>query len=249
MKVSFGLVAQFSGGAIDVGERVLDVALSGWGIDGLGEESELIGDGGIDLVEGVASAGAYVEDAASSYFAGSYAGEQVGADGVVDVVKVTAGEAVAEDGGSNACHHLEGELGNDAGVGRVSGLPGAEDVEVTEADTLQPVGAVEGLDVVLAGELLHSVGRERKRRHIFLFWLGGLVAVGGGGGRVDDAPNLSVAGCDEEVQRAVDVGFVGAEGVFDGARNRGERSLMEDVVDTLTGRFDASHVLQVHLLE
>ncbi len=45
------------------------------------------------------------------------------------------------------------------GVGRVGGLTWAEDVEVAEADALESVGSVEGLDVVLAGELLDGVGR------------------------------------------------------------------------------------------
>ena len=130
---------------------------------------------------------------------GATAGEQVGADGVVDEVEVAAGEAVAEDGGGFACHHLEGELGDDTGVGRVGGLAGAEDVEVAQADALEAVGAVEGLDVVLAGELLDGVGRERTGEHVLLLGLGGLVSVGRGGGCVDDAANLGVAGGDEQI--------------------------------------------------
>ncbi len=196
-----------------------------------------------------ALAGADVEDAAGGDFAGGEAGEEVGADGVVDVVEVAAGEAVAEDGGGFAGHHFVGELGDDAGVGRVGGLAGAEDVEVAEADALEAIGSVEGLDVVLAGELLDGVGREGTREHVLLLGLGGLVSVGGGGCGVDDAADLGVARGDEQVQGAVDVGFVRGEGIFDGTWDRGEGSLVEDVVDAFAGGADAGDVLQVGLLE
>ena len=140
-----------------------------------------------------------VEDAAGCDVAWCNAREQVGADGVVNEVEVAAGEAVAEDGGGHAGHHFEGELGDDAGVRRVGGLAGAEDVEVAQADALQAVGAIEGLDVVLAGELLHGVGRQRARKHVLLFGLSGLVAVGRGRGGVDDASNFCVACGDEKI--------------------------------------------------
>ncbi len=219
MEVGPGLVAELVAGAIDVCERMLDVALSRWAVGGFVGEAELLCDGGVDLVESVALAGADVEDSAGRYFAGSEAGEEIGTDGVVDEVEVAAGEAVAEDGGGFACHHLEGELGDDAGVGRVRCLAGAEDVEVAEADALETVGAVEGLDVVLAGELLDGVGREWAREHVFLLGLGGLVSVGRRGCGVDDAANLCIAGCDEEVEGAIHIGFMRGEGIFDGARD------------------------------
>src|SRR5882757_1303185 len=196
VKVSLRLVAELFAGAGDVGEGVLNVTGAFWAVDRLGSEAELAGDGGVDLVEGVAFSCTDVEDAAGSDVARSETGEEVGADGVVDEVEVAAGEAVAEDGGGFACHHLEGELGDDSRVRRVGGLAWAEDVEVTQADALKAVGAIGGLDVVLAGELLHSVGRQGTRKHVLLFGLGGLVSVGRGGGCVDDAANLCVACCD-----------------------------------------------------
>src|SRR5271170_6653671 len=110
--MGLGLVAEFLAGARDVCQRVLDVAFSGWAIVWLGGEAELAGDGGVDLVEGVAFSCADVEDAAGGDLAGSLAGQEVGADGVVDEVEVAAGEAVAEDGWSLPGHHLEGELGD-----------------------------------------------------------------------------------------------------------------------------------------
>ena len=54
---------------------------------------------------------------------------------------------------------------------------------------------------------------------------------------------LGVAGGDEEVEGAVDVGFVRGERVFDGAGDGGEGSLMEDVVDAFAGGADAGDVL------
>src|SRR5260370_23714301 len=169
--MGFGLVAELFAGAGDVSEGVLDVALAFGAVDGPGSEAELAGDGGVDLIESVAFSCADVEDTASGYVARGHAGQQVGADGVVDEVEVAAGEAVAEDGGGLACHHLEGELGDDAGVRGVGGLAWAEDVEVTQADALETVGAVEGLDGVLAGELLHGGRRQGTREHVLLFGL------------------------------------------------------------------------------
>src|ERR1700754_3962013 len=76
VKVRFGLVAEFFLGAGDVGEGVLDVALSWCAVDGLGRKAQLTGDGGVDVVEGVASAGADVEDAAGGDLAGRQGGGQ-----------------------------------------------------------------------------------------------------------------------------------------------------------------------------
>ena len=178
-ELGLGLVAEFGAGAGDVGEGVLDVAFADGAVVGFGIEAELLGDGGVDIVERLALPGTDVEDAAGGNFAGGRAGEQVGADSVVDEVEVAAGETVAEDGGSLASHHFEGELGDDAGVRRVGGLAGAKDVEVAQTDALETIGAVEGLNVVLTRELLDGVGGERAREHVLLFGLGGLVSVGG----------------------------------------------------------------------
>ena len=70
MEVGLRLVAELAGGAGDVGQGVLDVALALGAVDGPGGEAELFGDGGVDLVEGVAFSGADVEDAAGGDFAG-----------------------------------------------------------------------------------------------------------------------------------------------------------------------------------
>src|SRR5271156_2155845 len=113
VKVGFGLVAELRAGARDVRQRVLDVALPGWAIDWFSGEANLAGDGGVDLVEGVAFSRADVEDTAGGDLAGSQTSQEVGADGVVDVVEVAAGETIAEDGWGLACHHLEGELCDD----------------------------------------------------------------------------------------------------------------------------------------
>ena len=61
--------------------------------------------------------------------------------------------------------------------------------------------------------------------------------------------DFGVAGGDEEIEGAVDVGFVRAERVFDRAWNGGERSLVEDVIDAFAGGADSGDVLQVYLLE
>lgn len=249
MEVGLGVVAKLFGGSADVGQGMLDVAFSGWAVDWLGGETELAGDGGVDLIERVALSGADVEDAACGDFAGCDAGEEIGADGVVYEVEVATGEPVAEDGGCLASHHLVGELGDDAGIGRVGGLTGAEDVEVAEADAFEAVGTIEGLDVVLAGEFLDGVRRKRAWKHVFLLGLGGLVSVSRGGCGVDDAFDAGVASGDEKVEGAVDVGLVRGDGVLDGARDGSECALVENVVDAFAGGLHSGGILQVHLLE
>src|ERR1700704_6180104 len=121
VKEGFRLIAELGGGAGDVGEGVLDVTFAFGAVDGLAGEADLAGDGGVDLVEGVTFSSADVEETAGGDVAWGEAGEEVGADGVVDEVEVAAGEAVAEDGGGFACHHLESELGDETGGGRVGG--------------------------------------------------------------------------------------------------------------------------------
>ena len=249
VKVRLGMVAQFLAGSADVCQGVLDVTRACGAVERRSGEAQLCCDRAVDLVECVAPSGADVEDASGGDRTGREACEQVGADRVVDEVEVAAGEAVAEDGGRLASHHHGGELGDDAGVGRVGGLARAEDVEVSQADSFQAVGAVEGLDVVLARQLLHRVGRQRKRQHLFLLGLGGLVSVGRGGGRVDDAPDLGVARGEQQIQRAVNVGLVRGEGIFYGAGDTGERCLVEDKVDAFAGGAHGGGVLKVELLE
>jgi len=96
VKVSFRLVAELAGGAGDVGEGVLNVTGAFGAVDRLGGEAELAGDGGVDLVEGVAFSCADVEDTAGGDVARGEAGEEVGADGVVDEVKVAADKTVTK---------------------------------------------------------------------------------------------------------------------------------------------------------
>src|ERR1700723_1037635 len=117
MEVGFGLISEFAGSTGDVSERVFDVTGAFSTVARLRGEAELAGDGGVDLVEGVTFSCTDIEDATGGDLAGGKACEKIGADGVVDVVEVAAGEAVSEDRRSFACHHLESELGDDAGIG------------------------------------------------------------------------------------------------------------------------------------
>ncbi len=96
-----------------------------------------------------------------------------------------------------AGHHLVGELGDDSRIGRVGGLAGTEDVEVAEADSFETISSIEGLDIVLAGQLLDCVGGERTGKHVLLLGLRGLVAVGRGRGGVDDSADSGITSSDK----------------------------------------------------
>src|ERR1700722_13103037 len=165
MEVGFGLISEFAGSTGDVSERVFDVTGAFRSVARLRGEAELASNGGVDLVEGVTFSCTDIENAAGGDLAGGKACEKIRADGVVDVVEVAASEAVSEDGRGFACHHFEGELRDDAGIRRIGRRAGVEDGEVAQADAFKTIGAVEGLNVVLAGKLLDSVGRQRTRKH------------------------------------------------------------------------------------
>src|SRR4029077_12265209 len=66
-------------------------------------------------------------------------GEEVGLDDVGDVAEIAAGGAVAIDEDGGVFNHRGDPLGNDGGVGAVGVLARTEDVEVTQADALDPV--------------------------------------------------------------------------------------------------------------
>src|ERR1700760_1772718 len=158
VEISPGFVSELLARALNAGQRMLHVANALGAVERRLLESERFRDAFVDLIERAALPCSHVEDATGGDSAGSLAGKEVGIHRVVDEGEVTAGKSVSKDGGRRALHHLVDELRDDAGEGRDSGLMRAKNVEVTQADALEPIGVVEGLDVVLAGELLHGIG-------------------------------------------------------------------------------------------
>src|SRR6516164_1210568 len=115
-----------------------------------------------------ARSGGDVEDLSGNFFGRSVRGQQIRFDGVVDVGKVAALAAVAEDGGLLAVQHLRGELRQYARIRRRRILAWTKNVEVAQAYGFESVAAVERGHIVLAGKLRYGVGRDRIRRHRLL---------------------------------------------------------------------------------
>ena len=79
------------------------------------------------------------------------------------------------------------EDADDETVGALGDLAWTVDVEVAQADGFETVDASEVTGVELAHQLLAGVRVERVGGHVLGQRQGRLVAVDGGGGRVDDA--------------------------------------------------------------
>lgn len=157
-------------------------------------------------------------------------GQQIGLYSIVYEAEIPAGLAIAVNAYVLALNHGGGPFGNHRGVGAVRVLPGAEDVEVTQADGFEAVAAGEDVGVQLVHVLGHRIGRERVADLVFHLGQIRVVAVGGAGGGVGEALDLGVLGGDQHVQEAVDVGTVGGDGVLDGARYGAQGGLVEHVV-------------------
>ncbi len=76
-----------------------------------------------------------------------------------------------------------------------------------------------------------------------------MVAIGGGGRRIDETLDLRVARGDQHVEEAGIVGSMGGQRVFDRARHRTERGLVQDVIDPLAHGMAGDEVADVAALE
>ena len=136
--------------------------------------------------------------------------EQVGAHGVGDEGEVAALLAVAVDARGLAAQARRREARHHGGVLALRILARSEHVEVAERDGLESVELVIEPAIDLARVLLERVRRARIRRHrLDLRQLLG-VAVGRRRRREDHAPHARLARALEHVERAVDVGAIGA---------------------------------------
>ena len=159
---------------------------------------------------------------------------EVGVDDVPHVGEVPALLAVAIDDGRLAGEQRGREAADDAAVGGAGILARAEDVEVAQAERLQPEQAVEDAEVVLAGELLGRIGRERTRLHRLALGKRRCVAVDRGRAGIDEPPDARVAGGQEHREGGGAVRAVTAQGVGHRPGHAGDGSFVEH-------RLDASH--------
>ena len=226
---------------VDIGQRVTHVARSEVAIARLHVAQlreagrECIADGREEGVERGALADGDVVNLIDGGRIGHGRGQEVGLHGVVDVAEVTAGLAIAVDEDVRAAEEGGSPGGDDGGIGAGGILTRAEDVEVAQADAAQAVGAGEDIGVELVDDFGDGVGRERFADAVFLLGQAGVIAVGGAAGGVNEARDALVAGGDQHVEKAVDVGGVGGDGVFQGAGDGTQGGLVEHQINAGAG--------------
>src|SRR5690606_6903018 len=152
---------------------------------------------------------------------------------------------VAEDDRPLAVYQGADELGRDGGVGRIRVLARAEDIEVAQRDGLDVIKVVEDRHELLAGELGDGVRRERVRREALVLRRDFRIAIDGGRRGEDDPSNASVAGGNEQVQRAGDVDGKRGLRIGDRARDGGQGTLVIDQLDAVDGAAEVVLVAEV----
>ena len=218
-----GLVTQKSGGFADISQGMAHITGAEVAVDGLGifEVRKSLAQVVTKMNEEVIEAGAVADSnivhliGSGGVFAGG--GEQVGLDGVVDVTEVAAGFAIAVDIHRLILDHGVDPFRDDRRIGAVGVLPLTEDIEVTQADGLEAVGAGEDVGVKFVDQFGNGIGRERFADLVFHFGQVGVVTIGRAAGGIDEALDLGIAGGNEHVKETVDIVLVGGDGVFDGA--------------------------------
>jgi len=229
------------GGVAEEGARLGDVG------DGMGDVADAlgavvgldVGDGRVEAGEEVAQAGEELGEGGRGAAGdvvdlvgggpGRQGGALVGLDDVLDVGVVAGEGAVAVDGGRDVADEGLGEERDDRGVGAVRVLARTEDVEVAQADGGQAVERREVLREELVDVLGDGVGRKRGADVVLDLRERLGIAVGGGGGRVDDVLDAGLVRGVEDVDRARDVDVGGQRRVVDGQRHRAERGVVQDV--------------------
>src|SRR5690606_32394493 len=85
--------------------------------------------------------------------------------------------------------------------------------------------------------------------HVLDLGQAGMVSVGGAAGGIGEAFHTCVAGSDQQVEEAVDVGAVSGDRVVDRARDGAEGGLVQDVVHAFTSLAAVVEVANVALDE
>ena len=96
---------------------------------------------------------------------------------------------------------------------------------------MQAVGAGENIGIEFVNVFCYCVRGQRLADVVFDLGQRRMVAVGGTAGGVDEALYFCIAGGNQHVQKAANVGFVGSNRVFKGAGHAAKGGLVKNVVD------------------
>jgi len=217
------LVAQASCGLTDISQRVThitgtEVTVDGMGIFEMGKSlAQVVTKEAEEDIEARAVANRNIVDLIGGFRVFAGGSKQVCLDGVIDITEVAAGFAIAVDIHRLAVDHTGDPFRDDRCVGTVGVLPLAEDVEVAQADGLEPIGAGKNIGIKFIDQFGDRIGREWLTNVGFNFRQCRVVAIGGTAGGVDETFDFGITGGDQHVEEAADVGVVGGDGVFDGS--------------------------------
>src|SRR5450830_1279777 len=176
-------------------------------------------------------------------------GEQVGLHHIGNKTEVAAGFAVAIDEDRFALDHTGGPLGYDGGISTVGVLAGPENVEVAQANGVKAIAAGKHVGIQLIDVFGNRVGAQGFANGVFNLGQAGVVAIGGAAGRKSKAFDFCVAGGNQHVEVAGDVGGVGGDGVFQATGDAAQIGLVQDIVDARAGFLAIVQVANVALDE
>ena len=142
-------------------------------------------------------------------------------------------------------NHAGNPFWHHGGVGAVWILATAEDVEVSETHAFHAVAAAKHIGIQLVHQLGHRVGRQRFADDVFDLGQAGVVAISRTGRRVNEALDLGIARGNQHVEIAGVVGGMGRQRVFERARHRAERGLVQYIIDALAGGVAGSEVADI----
>ena len=140
----------------------------------------------VQLIQRGAIANADIVDLVLGFIA-SHGRHDIGLHDIVDIAEVPAGLAVAVDLDGFVSQHRRHPFRNDGGIGAIRVLAAAEYVEIAKTDGRESVSARKNVSVDLVDIFRDGVGGERFADAIFDLGQGLVIAIGRGGGRIDES--------------------------------------------------------------
>lgn len=162
-EIDADLEAEIVLGAGDCGEGMLYVAGAVGFENGLYGCAHYVVDGLDELDKGETLSAGDVVDFSGSIFCG--AGEDIGADVVIDIGKIPGLEAIAKDNRRFPLFDHADKFGDDGAVLGGWILFGAEDVEISEGDCFESVNLVEDPAIGFSTEFADGIRREGHGGH------------------------------------------------------------------------------------
>lgn len=166
---------------------------------------------------------------------------------VVYKAKIATGFAVTIDMEIIALDHRGSPFRDNGSISAIGILAFAENVEVTQPDSVETIAARKDIGVQLVHVFSDSVGRQGLADSVFYLGQAGVITIGGTAGSVDEATHLGVTRGDEHVEKPVYVGGVAGERIGEASGHTPQSSLVQYMIDSGTGTSTVVHLANVTL--